>query len=98
MIKHEAEPKKVFFWGSGQKVLGFILPIREIKANPDKCQAVIDTKCPNSIKEFQQLKIRISFLSRLLPCSSDKSFHFSSKLKKKEKFEWTNECEDAFVN
>ena len=36
-------------------------------------------------------------MSRFLSCVDDKVFHFFATLKKKVKFEWTSESEDAFV-
>jgi len=37
-------------------------------------------------------------LSRILSCAGDKAFAFFASIKKKEKFEWTSECEEAFTN
>jgi len=36
--------------------------------------------------------------TRFLSCAGDKVFAFFASIKKKEKFEWTSECEEAFTN
>jgi hypothetical protein len=79
-----------------EKFLGFLLTRRGIEANPDKCQAIINMRSPSSIKEVQQLTGRLAALSRFLSCAGDKAFSFFASIRKKEKFEWTPECEDAF--
>lgn len=53
-------------------------------------------RSPSNIKEVQQLTGRLTALSRFLSCAGDKAFSFFASIKKKEKFEWTTECEDAF--
>jgi len=54
-------------------------------------------RSPCSIKEVQQLTGRLAALSRFLSCAGDKAFTFFASIKKKEKFEWTNACEEAFT-
>jgi len=51
---------------------------------------------PSNIKEVQQLTRRLAALSRFLSCAGNKAFSFFASIKKKENFEWTPECEDAF--
>ncbi|RDX66458.1 hypothetical protein CR513_54770, partial [Mucuna pruriens] len=45
------------------KFLGFILTQRGIKANPEKCEAMINMRSPKSIMKFQQLAKRITILT-----------------------------------
>jgi len=54
-------------------------------------------RSPCSIKEIQQLTGRLVTLSRFLSCVGDKAFAFFASIKKKEKFEWTSACEEAFT-
>jgi hypothetical protein len=95
--KIRLNPTKCSFGVQARKFLGFLLTRRGIEANPDKCQAVIDMRSPSSIKEVQQLTGRLVALSRFLSCVGDKAFSFFASIKKKEKFEWTLECEDTFL-
>ena len=48
-------PSKCAFKVSSGKFLGFMVSHREIKANLDKIQAILDMKPPQSIKEVQSL-------------------------------------------
>ncbi|RDX79637.1 hypothetical protein CR513_39917, partial [Mucuna pruriens] len=49
----EVEPKKCLFGVQAGKFLGFMLIERGIKANPKKCQVVIDMRSSRNIKEVQ---------------------------------------------
>jgi hypothetical protein len=89
-------PTKCSFGVQAGKFLGFMLTNRGIEANPEKCQAIIDMRSPETVKEVQQLTGRISALSRFLSCAGEKSFHFFSTLKKGERFTWTKQCEETF--
>jgi len=89
-------PTKRSFGVQAGNFLGFLLTRRVIEANPDKCQAIINMRSPSNIKEVQQLTGRLAALSRFLSCACDKAFSFFASIKKKEKFEWTTECENAF--
>lgn len=51
---------------------------------------------PSNIKEVQQLTGRLAALSCFLSCAGDKAFSFFASIKKKENFEWTPQCEEAF--
>lgn len=90
-------PAKCSFGVQAGKFLGFLLTRRGIEANPEKCQAIISMRSPSCIKEVQQLTGRLAALSRFLSCAGDKAFSFFASIKKKEKFEWTPECEETFL-
>ena len=90
-------PAKCTFGFQAGKFLGFLLTSRGIEANPNKCQAIINMRSPCSIKEVQQLTGRLAALSIFLSCAGDKAFTFFASIKKKEKFEWTSACEEAFT-
>ncbi|XP_072052062.1 uncharacterized protein [Arachis hypogaea] len=92
-------PEKCAFSVKGGKFLGFMLTSRGIEANPEKCQAILDMRSPNSVKDVQRLTGRLAALSRFLPCLALKSFHFFQCLKKATKsFSWDEKCEEAFLS
>ncbi|XP_027911605.1 uncharacterized protein LOC114170324 [Vigna unguiculata] len=76
--------------------LGLLLTERGIEANPDKCAAIINMRSPSNVKEVQRLTGRMAALSRFLAKSGDKGFPYFQCLKKNEKFQWTDQCEEAF--
>nr|XP_025678997.1 uncharacterized protein LOC112778951 [Arachis hypogaea] len=65
-------PEKCAFSVQGGKFLGFLLTSRGIKANPDKCRAVVDMVSPKTVKEVQRLTGRLAALSRFVPCLASK--------------------------
>nr|XP_029145223.1 uncharacterized protein LOC112717554 [Arachis hypogaea] len=92
-------PEKCAFSVKGGKFLGFMLTSRGIEANPEKCQAILDMRSPNSVKDVQRLTGRLVALSRFLPCLALKSFNFFQCLKKATKnFFWDEKCEEAFLS
>ncbi|XP_025611902.1 uncharacterized protein [Arachis hypogaea] len=89
-------PEKCAFAVQGGKFLGFLLTRRGIEANPDKCRAVLEMANPKTIKEVQRLTGRLAALSRFVPCLASISIPFFQTIKKKNKFEWNDDCERAF--
>ncbi|XP_072054170.1 uncharacterized protein [Arachis hypogaea] len=88
---------KCAFGVQGGKFLGFMLTSRGIEANPEKCKAVLNMTSPKTVKEVQQLAGRIAALSRFLPAVANRSYHFFQTFSKGKKFNWTDECENAFA-
>jgi len=90
-------PKKCVFGVKAGKFLGFTLTERGIEANPDKCMAIINMKSPNCIREVQQLTGQMAALARFLVKSGDKGRPYFQCLQKNKTFQWTPECEQAFL-
>nr|XP_025636282.1 uncharacterized protein LOC112730408 [Arachis hypogaea] len=90
-------PDNCAFGVQGGKFLGFMLTSRGIEANPEKCKAVLNMASPKTVKEVQQLAGRIAALSRFLPAVAKRSYHFFQTFSKGRKFNWTEECENAFT-
>ncbi|XP_020209186.1 uncharacterized protein LOC109794123 [Cajanus cajan] len=89
-------PEKCVFGVQGGKFLGFMLSVRGIQANPDKCQMIPDMRNPKSIKEVQQLIGRLTSLSRFIPRLLERTKPILKLLKKIKEFQWTEECEETF--
>ncbi|XP_072084316.1 uncharacterized protein [Arachis hypogaea] len=89
-------PEKCAFAIQGGKFLGFLLTYWGIEANPDKCRAVLDMASPKTVKEVQRLTGRLAALSRFVPCLASTSIPFFQTIKKKNNFEWNDDCEKAF--
>ena len=54
-------------------------------------------RSPRNVKEVQCLTGRVAALNRFISKSSDKCRGFFAAIKKAQKFEWTTECEVAFL-
>ncbi|RDX75235.1 hypothetical protein CR513_44901, partial [Mucuna pruriens] len=94
--KLKLNPEKCSFGVQAGKFLGFILTRRGIEANLEKCKALINMRSPRSVKEVQQLAGRIMALAHILPQSIEKALPIFQCLRKNERFQWTNKCEEAF--
>ncbi|XP_025661034.1 uncharacterized protein [Arachis hypogaea] len=51
---------------------------------------------PKTVKEVQRLTGRLAALSRFVPCLASTSIPFFQTIKKKNRFEWNDDCEKAF--
>ncbi|KAJ3704029.1 hypothetical protein LUZ61_007734 [Rhynchospora tenuis] len=90
-------PKKSFFCLASGKFLGFIVSERGIEVHPSKCQAIMDMQPPNSIKAVQELTGRIAALGRFISKSAEICQPFFQTFKKNKKFQWSEECQQAFT-
>ncbi|RDY01226.1 Retrovirus-related Pol polyprotein from transposon 17.6, partial [Mucuna pruriens] len=97
--KHQLRlnPDKCSFRVHAGKFLGFMLTKRGIKASPDKCQAIINMRSPQSIKEIQQLMGRITTLSHFISQLAETALPIFGMLKKGRIFVSTLEYEEAFL-
>jgi len=90
-------PEKWALGVEGGKFLGFMLTHRGIKANPEKCKAITEMRSPNGLKEIQRLVGRLTSLSRFVPKLVERTRPIIKLLKETTKFEWTDECEQNFL-
>jgi len=67
-----------------------------IKANPKKCNTIIEMRSPTSIKEVQRLIGRLTTISRFLPKLAEQTQPIIQLLKKSAKFTWNDDCEQIF--
>jgi hypothetical protein len=59
-------PKKCMFGVSGGKVLGYLVSVTGIDANPNKINAIVHMKPLGSRKEVQRLTCRLAALNRFM--------------------------------
>jgi len=96
--KLKLNPEKCIFGVEAGKFLGFLLSERGIEANPEKCAAILAMRSPANVKEVQQLTGQMAALSRFVSASGEKGHPYFQCLKRNNRFVWTKECEEAFVN
>ena len=89
-------PGKCAFGVIVRKFLGFIASQRGIEANLDKIRAIVEMAPPKNIKEVKSLNGKVVALNRFVLRATDKCLPFFRTLKKS--FEWTAECQKAFVD
>ncbi|XP_022156792.1 uncharacterized protein LOC111023626 [Momordica charantia] len=88
-------PSKCAFGVSSGKFLMFMVHERGIEANPDKIKAVLEMEARRNIKQLQRLNGQLAALNRFVSRSTDKCHPFFQTLRKKDRFEWTDDCEVA---
>jgi hypothetical protein len=59
-------PEKCVFGVRRGRVLGCLVSVKGIKANPDKINAIVHMKPPQFRKEVQRLTSRITVLNRFM--------------------------------
>jgi hypothetical protein len=84
------------FGVSRGKVLGYLVSVKGIKANPDKINAIVHMKPLGSRKEVQRLKGKIAALNRFMAKIAERSLPFFKVLRGSNTFEWWTEQQEAF--
>ena len=97
---HEANlklnPEKCVFGVKKGKVLGCIVSVKGIEANPDKINAILNMNSPRSRKDVQKLTGRIATLNRFISKLAERSLPFFAALRGSSNFNWGPEQEKAF--
>jgi hypothetical protein len=83
--------EKCVFGVSRGKVLGCLVSVKGIKANPDKIKAIVYMKPPKSRKEVQKLSGRIAALNRFMAKIAERSLPFFKVLRGSGTFQWGSE-------
>jgi hypothetical protein len=69
-------PEKCVFGIHKGKVLGCLVSIKGIEANPDKIKALVEMKDPVFVKDVQKLTGRVAALNRFIPRAAERSLPF----------------------
>jgi hypothetical protein len=97
---HRAQLKlnseKCVFGVSRGKVLGCLVSVKGIEANPDKINAIVHMKPLGSRKEVQRLTGRIAVRNRFMAKIVERSLPFFKVLRGFNTFEWGPEQQEAF--
>jgi hypothetical protein len=96
--KLKLNPTKCSFGMSAGQLLGFLVSVRGIEANPEKIQAILTMGKPAKLHDVQKLAGRVAALSRFVARLGEKDLPFYALMKKSDdKFEWTEEADTAFA-
>jgi ribonuclease HI len=96
--KLKLNPTKCSFGVSAGQLLGFLVSVRGIEANPEKIQAILTMGKPTKLHDVQKLAGRIAALSRFVASLGEKALPFYALMKKSDdKFKWTEEADIAFA-
>nr|ABA97323.1 retrotransposon protein, putative, Ty3-gypsy subclass [Oryza sativa Japonica Group] len=90
-------PEKCTFGVPSGKLLGFLVSRRGIEANAKKIKAIENMKSPTRLNKVQRLTRCMASLSCFVTRMGERGQPFFALLKKPDKFEWTQEAENAFI-
>jgi hypothetical protein len=90
------KPNKCSFGVPAGQLLGFLVSARGIEANLENIQAILTMKKPTNLRNIQQLAGRAAALIQFIARLGEKALPFYALMKKSEKFEWTDEADQAF--
>lgn len=90
-------PSKCTFRVSSGKFMGYMVNQKEIEANPDKIRVILEMASPKLVKDVQGLISHIVALSRFISKAMNRNLPFFMVLRNAKTFEWTEECEKAFI-
>jgi hypothetical protein len=94
-FKLKLNPEKCTFGVSSGKLLRYMVSHRDIDANLEKVLATTKMKPPESLHDVQKLTGCMAALSRFISRLGVRGLHFFKLLKKQDKFQWTQEAQEA---
>ena len=89
--------QKCSFFKEKIEYLGREVEFTKIRKSPTKVQAIKDMSRPTSVEEVKRFLGLVSYYARFFPNASTVTFPLRRLLQKKVKWEWTSECEAAFI-
>ncbi|GKV11419.1 hypothetical protein SLEP1_g22680 [Rubroshorea leprosula] len=92
-----AKFKKCEFWLDNVAFLGHVVTKDGISVDPQKIEAVVDWKRPNSVAEIRSFLGLASYYHRFVEDFSRIALPMTRLIRKDIKFEWTPECEKSFL-
>lgn len=78
------------------KYLGYVVDRNGLHVDPEKVNAMLEIKPPKTVREVRRLVGTFSWYRRFVPEFSSVIAPITNLLKKKVKFDWTEECDRAF--
>jgi hypothetical protein len=89
-------PEKSVFGVRRGRVLGCLMSVKGIEANPDKINTIVHMKLLQSKNEVQKLARRIAVLNLFMAKLAERSLPFFKVLRSSDSFEWGLEQQEAF--
>lgn len=86
---------KCVFGAEQVKLLGFIVTKEGLTSDPEKVKALRDMNTPTNVKDIRRLLGSTNYYRTLIPRYAEIVRPLVHLTKKKVKFEWTGECEQA---
>jgi hypothetical protein len=95
-FKMKLNPEKCTFGVPSWKLLRYMVSRHGIDPNPEKVSAITKMKSLESLHDVQKLMGCMAALSRFISYLNVRGLPFFKLLKKHDKFQWTQEAQEAF--
>jgi hypothetical protein len=95
-FKMKLNPKKCTLGVPSGKLVSYMVSRRGIDPNPEKVSAITKMKLPESLHDVQKLTGCMTALSKFISRLGVRGLPFFKLLKKHDKFQWTQEAQEAF--
>jgi hypothetical protein len=95
-FKIKLNPEKCTFGVPSGKLLKYMVSWQGIDPNPEKVSGITKMKPPESLHDVQKLMGCMAALSRFVLQLGVRGLPIFELLKKQDKFQWTQEAEEAF--
>lgn len=90
------KPKKCTLFQEQVEFLGHTVSQEGIRCNPDKISAVMNWPVPSSVSEVRSFIGLASYYRRFINNFSNVAYPLTCLTQKNKKFEWSEECQNAF--
>ena len=91
------KPKKCVLFQNEVSFLGHIVSADGVRGNPEKIPAIESWPTPTSVSDVRSFLGISSYYRRFIPDFSSVAYPLTRLTQKNRQFEWTDECETAFL-
>ncbi|GFV29249.1 retrovirus-related Pol polyprotein from transposon 412 [Trichonephila clavipes] len=90
-------PSKCKFFQKEVNYLGHIISAEGVRTDPEKVSAVKNWKCPENLRELRSFLGLCTYYRKFVKGFSNIARPLHKLTESKQKFQWTKECEDSFL-
>ena len=91
-----AKFSKCQFWLDKVAFLGHVISAEDISVNPQKIKAIVNWKPPMNVSEVHSFLRLAGYYRKFVERFSKIATTLTNLLKKDQKFEWSDTCQDSF--
>ncbi|GFT37120.1 retrovirus-related Pol polyprotein from transposon 17.6 [Trichonephila clavipes] len=90
-------PSKCKFFQKEVNYLGHIISAEGVRTDPEKVSAVMNWKRPENLRELRSFRGLCTYYRKFVKGFSNIAGPLHKLTESKQKFQWTKECEDSFL-
>ncbi|XP_054257058.1 uncharacterized protein K02A2.6-like [Macrosteles quadrilineatus] len=78
--------------------LGHTIDENGLKKNSEKVKAIIEAEKPRNVNQLRSFIGMANYYNKFIPRLAEKLYPLNKLLQKGQRFEWSQECENSFIN